>query len=175
MSLLRRMFLEYMKSSVFGIESSYVLDWRPELAFSCPISSEGAVPNGIEISPDGETVFVSDGSLLIGTFAGDRIVRVIPQQGTTGKSTTGTRVGDRATLVANSLSRTQSSRPSMATRQSIPCQSSLPKGGGACRASGSVRAWAHTTRTAAQRRNPLMRLLAEGPADTLLINFCLHT
>lgn len=53
------MFLEYMKGSVLGINSGYVLDWRPGEGFRRLVSSEGAAPNGIEISPDGETIFVN--------------------------------------------------------------------------------------------------------------------
>jgi hypothetical protein len=53
------MFVEYMKSSLFGANSGYVLEWRPNEGFRRLVSSEGAVPNGIEIAPDGETVFVN--------------------------------------------------------------------------------------------------------------------
>lgn len=50
---------EYMKNSLFGIESGYVLSWQPEEGFSPLASSQGAVANGIEISSDGETIFVN--------------------------------------------------------------------------------------------------------------------
>lgn len=50
---------EFMKASLFGIESGYVLAWRPNEGFSRLANSEGVIANGIEISPDGETVFVN--------------------------------------------------------------------------------------------------------------------
>jgi hypothetical protein len=53
------MFVEYMKSSLFGMESGYVLAWQPSEGFRRLVSSAGAVPNGIEIAADGETVFVN--------------------------------------------------------------------------------------------------------------------
>lgn len=51
--------VEFMKASLFGIDSGYVLAWQPDEGFSRLVSSEGAAPNGIEIAPDGETVFVN--------------------------------------------------------------------------------------------------------------------
>lgn len=53
------MLFEFMRASMFGIDSGYVLAWQPDEGFSRLVSSEGAVPNGIEISPDGQTVFVN--------------------------------------------------------------------------------------------------------------------
>lgn len=53
------MFAEYLKSSMLGVKSGYVLAWRPDEGFSQLISSEGTVPNGIEIAADGVTVFVN--------------------------------------------------------------------------------------------------------------------
>lgn len=52
-------FIEYMKSSLLGSNSGYVLAWQPHEGFRQLVSSKGAVPNGIEIDPDGETVFVN--------------------------------------------------------------------------------------------------------------------
>lgn len=52
-------FYEYMKASLFGVDSGYVLDWQPTKGFSRLVSSEGGVPNGIEVSPDGEKAFVN--------------------------------------------------------------------------------------------------------------------
>lgn len=54
-----KMFVEYMKSSAFGRESGSVLAWNPDTDFQQLVSSVGSVPNGIEIAPDGETVFVN--------------------------------------------------------------------------------------------------------------------
>ena len=54
-----KMFLEYMKSSAFGIESGYALSWNHDEGFQQLASTLGSVPNGIEIAPDGETVFVN--------------------------------------------------------------------------------------------------------------------
>ncbi|MDJ0753541.1 MAG: hypothetical protein QNJ45_08500 [Ardenticatenaceae bacterium] len=53
------MFAEYLKSSMLGVKSGYVLAWRPDEGFSQLVSSEGTVPNGIEIAADGVTVFVN--------------------------------------------------------------------------------------------------------------------
>ncbi|MEM6428033.1 MAG: hypothetical protein AAF708_02255 [Deinococcota bacterium] len=52
-------FFEYMRSSVFGVESGYVLAWQPREGFSQLQSSQGQVANGIEIAADGETIFVN--------------------------------------------------------------------------------------------------------------------
>ncbi len=52
-------FAEYMKANILGIDSGYVLAWKPGEGFSRLDGSEGGVPNGIEITPDGETVFVN--------------------------------------------------------------------------------------------------------------------
>lgn len=53
------MYWEYMKSSILGTSSGHVLAWQPNEGFSHLKSSEGSVPNGLEISPDGETIFVN--------------------------------------------------------------------------------------------------------------------
>ncbi|MEM7734593.1 MAG: hypothetical protein AAF267_02280 [Deinococcota bacterium] len=52
-------FFEYVRSSVFGVESGYVLAWHPREGFSQLQSSKGQVANGIEIAEDGETIFVN--------------------------------------------------------------------------------------------------------------------
>ena len=44
---------------MFGIQTGYVLVWRPDKGFSQLAGSAGVVPNGIEIAPDGETIFVN--------------------------------------------------------------------------------------------------------------------
>lgn len=52
-------FYEFLKASLFGIEGGYVLAWQPDAGFSQLSNSQGRLANGIEISPDGETVFVN--------------------------------------------------------------------------------------------------------------------
>lgn len=52
-------FHEFLKASVFGIENGHVLTWQPEDGFRRLANSEGALANGIEISPDGDSVFVN--------------------------------------------------------------------------------------------------------------------
>ena len=53
------MFAEYMKSSLFNLKSGYVLAWSKDEGFRQLMSSEGTVANGIEISSDGNTLFVN--------------------------------------------------------------------------------------------------------------------
>lgn len=50
---------EFMKVSLFGVKSGHVLAWHPTNGFRQLANSEGAIANGIEISPDGKTVFVN--------------------------------------------------------------------------------------------------------------------
>ncbi len=52
-------FYEYLRSSLFRVESGYVLAWQPNAGFHRLAGSEGRVANGIEISSDGETAFVN--------------------------------------------------------------------------------------------------------------------
>ena len=52
-------FYEFMKSSMFGVESSHVLAWQPNEGFNQLTSSKGVMANGLEIAPDGETIFVN--------------------------------------------------------------------------------------------------------------------
>lgn len=52
-------FAEFLKASFFGIDGGYVLVWQPNEGFQQLANSEGAIANGIEIAPDGETVFVN--------------------------------------------------------------------------------------------------------------------
>ena len=53
------MLAEFLKESLLGIETGVVLSWHPDEGFDQLNSSIGIVPNGIEISADGETVFVN--------------------------------------------------------------------------------------------------------------------
>lgn len=50
---------QYMKDSLFGVKSGFVLAWQPDQGFERLASSEGLAANGIEISPDGETIYVN--------------------------------------------------------------------------------------------------------------------
>lgn len=50
---------ELIKAGVLGIQSGHVLAWHPNRGFSKLASSVGVMPNGIEISPDGEEVFIN--------------------------------------------------------------------------------------------------------------------
>lgn len=52
-------FAELLKANVLGIEGGYVLAWQSDKGFQRLANSEGAVANGIAITPDGETVFVN--------------------------------------------------------------------------------------------------------------------
>ena len=53
------MFVEFLRGSLLGADTGYVLSWQPDAGFGRLESSWGGVPNGIEISADGETVFVN--------------------------------------------------------------------------------------------------------------------
>ena len=52
-------FGEYVKGSLLGIDTGYVLAWDQDTGFSQLANSQGIVPNGIQISADRETVFVN--------------------------------------------------------------------------------------------------------------------
>lgn len=53
------MMVEAAKVTLFGAETGHVLAWRPGAGFHRLAGSEGAIANGIEISPDGSTAFVN--------------------------------------------------------------------------------------------------------------------
>ena len=65
---------EYIRGSVFGIDTGYVLTWNVEDGFDQLANSDGIVPNGIQISEDETTIFVnySNGELRrINRLSGD--------------------------------------------------------------------------------------------------------
>lgn len=51
--------VSFATSSLFGTNVGHVLAWRPTEGFSVQGGSEGPMPNGIQISSDGETLFVN--------------------------------------------------------------------------------------------------------------------
>jgi hypothetical protein len=52
-------FGEYIKGNVLGSDTGYVISWNPTDGFAQLANSSGIVPNGIQISDDGEIVFVN--------------------------------------------------------------------------------------------------------------------
>jgi len=69
-----RQVFAYAMAGLFGSDTGRVLQWRPAQGFSELPGSRGAVPNGIELSADGEKVFLN---LTFG-----RVVRIDRRTGT---------------------------------------------------------------------------------------------
>ncbi len=51
--------VEYLKAAVFGMQTGYALEWRPERGFAPLPGSQTTFPNGIALSADGETLYLN--------------------------------------------------------------------------------------------------------------------
>lgn len=61
---------------LLGLSTGYVLEWHPGAGFTRVPGSDGAMPNGIEASPDGE-------SLYIDLYLGDEVRKISRKTGET--------------------------------------------------------------------------------------------
>ncbi len=61
---------------MLGLSTGYVLEWHPGSGFAQVPGSEGAMPNGIEASPDGESLYVD-------MYLGDEVRKLARRTGET--------------------------------------------------------------------------------------------
>jgi sugar lactone lactonase YvrE len=67
--------LEYLRAGVLGARTGHVLEWRPGRGFEQVPGTEVAFANGIELSPDGRTIFLN-------SSAGGAVLKIDRASGT---------------------------------------------------------------------------------------------
>jgi hypothetical protein len=58
-----------LRAMLFGAETGHVLEWRPSKGLSVVLGTQAVFPNGIELSPDGEFIFLNE-------FFGNRVSKI---------------------------------------------------------------------------------------------------
>lgn len=65
---------ELLRAAVFGARSGRLLEWRPGGGFTALPGSDAVLPNGVEVSADGATLFVN-------STLGDEVLRIDRESG----------------------------------------------------------------------------------------------
>lgn len=65
-----------MLTGLVGMSTGWVFEWQPGTGFTKVPESDGAMPNGIEVSPDGESIYVD-------LYLGDEVRKISRKTGAT--------------------------------------------------------------------------------------------